>query len=324
MDSLLPLKDWNEAHIAGLNARELADRAWAGWNGNIPVLPKTIAPPSVLDYRPEQLQPVSATNIDDFLSRKFPPRETMLSPWLPEQGLALLHAPRGVGKTHVAHGVGVAVAAASNFLRWQAARPRRVLLIDGEIPAPAVQQRLNCALRANGVDIADPTFFRIAAADSLLFGLPDLADPTNHQLFADVVADADFVILDNLSTICPGLKENDADSWTPVQAWALSLRRAGKSVLFIHHDGKSGAQRGTSRKEDVLDSVIGLRRPPDYDPSQGARFEVHFEKSRGFYGPDAEAFEARLVGEQWQGERRSGSYLSGMSVMPSFLAVRSR
>ena len=55
------------------------------------------------------------------------------------------------------------------------------------------------------------------------------------------------------------MKENDADSWVPVQAWALAQRRAGRSVLFVHHAGKSGLQRGTSRKEDVLDTVIALR-----------------------------------------------------------------
>jgi hypothetical protein len=66
-----------------------------------------------------------------------------------------------------------------------------------------------------------------------------------------------------LSLHCRGLKENDADSWMPVQSW-------------VHHGGKSG-------------------QPAE----QGARFEVHFEKSRGFYGPDAEPFETRLIGEQW-------------------------
>jgi putative DNA primase/helicase len=30
----------------------------------------------------------------------------------------------------------------------------------------------------------------------------------------------------------------------------------------------------------VLDTVIGLRRPEDYSPDQGARFEIHFEKLR--------------------------------------------
>ena len=52
-------------------------------------------------------------------------------------------------------------------------------------------------------------------------------------------------------------------------------------------------KRGTWRREDVLDTVLGLRRPSDYTPDQGARFEVVLEKARGFYGDDAQAFEAR-------------------------------
>jgi hypothetical protein len=30
----------------------------------------------------------------------------------------------------------------------------------------------------------------------------------------------------------------------------------------------------------ALDTVIALRRPKDYSPEQGARFEIHFEKLR--------------------------------------------
>jgi putative DNA primase/helicase len=59
-------------------------------------------------------------------------------------------------------------------------------------------------------------------------------------------------------------------------------------VLFIHHAGKGGKQLGTSKREDVLDTVIALKRPSDYVPEQGSCFEVHFEKSRTFYGSDAE------------------------------------
>ena len=50
----------------------------------------------------------------------------------------------------------------------------------------------------------------------------------------------------------------------------------------------------------MLDTVIALRKPPDYQADQGARFEIHFEKSRGFFGPEAEPFEVRLVGKLWQ------------------------
>jgi putative DNA primase/helicase len=54
-------------------------------------------------------------------------------------------------------------------------------------------------------------------------------------------------------------------------------------------------QRGTSRREDVLDTVIQLKRPKDYEPEDGARFEVHFTKHRGFTGEDAAPIDAKLT-----------------------------
>src|SRR6202035_2222966 len=70
--------------------------------------------------------------------------------------------------------------------------------------------------------------------------------------------------------------------------------RRNISVLIVHHAGKGGQQRGTSRREDVLDTVISLRHPADYSPTEGAKFEVHYEKLRGVYGEDAKPFEAKL------------------------------
>jgi putative DNA primase/helicase len=65
-------------------------------------------------------------------------------------------------------------------------------------------------------------------------------------------------------------------------------------VLIVHHAGKGGEQRGTSRREDVLDTTLNLRRPSDYAATEGARFEVHIEKGRGIHGDHAKPFEAKL------------------------------
>jgi putative DNA primase/helicase len=80
-----------------------------------------------------------------------------------------------------------------------------------------------------------------------------------------------------------------------MQEWILRLRRRGIAVVLVHHSGKSGEQRGTSRREDVLDTVIGLRQPEDYQPHQGARFEVHVEKSRAHFGDAGRPFETSLL-----------------------------
>jgi putative DNA primase/helicase len=77
-------------------------------------------------------------------------------------------------------------------------------------------------------------------------------------------------------------------------ALGLRLRQRGVSVLFVHHAGKGGAQRGTSRREDLLDVVTNLRHPADYNPAEGLRCEVHYEKCRGFYGEDAKPFEVKM------------------------------
>ena len=264
---------------------------------------------------PSEEENVTAIALDRFLERPLPPRETMLAPWLPRAGLAMLHAPRGIGKTQVAIGTAWAVASGGGFLRWRCDAAWRVLFLDGEMPGADLQARFQAVTDASQFSLADHDYLKIAASDLTEFGLPDLSDPVSQQFYDDVVADADLIIVDNLSTLCPGVKENESDSWVPVQRWALAQRRAGKSVLFVHHAGKSGTQRGTSRKEDVLDTVISLRRPPDYAADQGCRFELYFEKARGFQ-EGAEPFEARLLGNQWSiSDIKSGDDLDTIKAL---------
>ena len=235
---------------------------------------------------------------EQLLSAEFPARSVMLAPWLPDKGLAMIFAPRGVGKTWAALGIAHAVAGGGAFLRWRASRPRRVLYIDGEMPAVMLQERYAVIVAASMTD-APAENFRLVAADFQPDGLPDLADVDAQRFFESAIADAELIVVDNLSTIARGLRENEADSFGPVQSWMLAQRAAGRSVLVVHHAGKGGGQRGTSRKEDTLDTVVSLTRPPGYEASEGARFEVRFTKSRGFWGVDAEPFEARFADGVW-------------------------
>jgi AAA domain len=114
---------------------------------------------------------VKAVDLDRFLSMAIPPRAMMLEPWLPMQGLAMIYAPRGTGKTRMAHGVVHAVATGTGFLRWTAPQPRRVLLLDGEMPATTLQEMLRATVQAGQCKLADPSFFKIAAADLVRDGL---------------------------------------------------------------------------------------------------------------------------------------------------------
>ena len=231
-------------------------------------------------------QSVSAAEL---MTLALPPRELLLDPILPSRGLAMLYGPRGLGKTHVALGIAWAAASGERFLKWHADTPRRVFYVDGEMPAADMQERL----RAIG---SAPDTLTFLLADMQGPGMPDLGTPEGQGVLERAWGETppELLVIDNLSSLVSSARDNDADGWSLMQSWLLRLRRQGVSVLLVHHAGKGGQQRGTSRREDVLDMVIALRRPSDYEPKDGARFEVHLEKARGLYGSVTDPFEARL------------------------------
>jgi DnaB-like helicase N terminal domain/AAA domain/Homeodomain-like domain len=271
--------------------------------------------------------PLVALSIEELLVREFKPREMLLDPILPEQGLAMLYSYRGIGETFLALGIASAVASGGRFLRWAAPRPRRVLYVDGELPGSTLRER--AAMILAGIEDAEPEpdMLRVITPDLQKRPMPDLATPQGQRLLEPRLAGIDLLVLDNLSALCRDGNENEGEGWLPVQEWALGLRKRGIAVLFVHHAGKNKTQRGTSRREDLLDTVLTLKHPADYNPSEGLRCEVYFEKTRSMIGEAAKPFEVRMEsGEDdraiwtWREledaklEQAAALYSTGMSV----------
>lgn len=254
--------------------------------------------PAALPQAPATGQPsLVALNMSAFLSMTLPERGFLLSPILPAQGIAIMYAPRGIGKTFAALSVAVAVASGGEVFNWRAPSAKRVLYVDGEMPATAMQERL--AFLVSGM-VAPPHALdnlTLITPDMQPRPMPDLTTPGGQAALEPFVKGADMLVLDNIATLCRTGKENESQSWQPMQSWLLDLRRRGMTVLLIHHAGKSGDQRGTSAREDIMDTVISLRRPREYNMAEGARFEVHLTKARGIVGDEAKPFEAHLKAE---------------------------
>ena len=238
--------------------------------------------------------PVVVTS-SGLLAAKFPPREQLLSPWLLSQSLSMIYAPRGVGKTHVSLGIAHALGTGGGFLGWKAAAPVGVLFLDGEMPGSDLRHRWERIIASTG-RADDEGMVRFMTPDLQPNGvMPNLYNAQGQDAITDAAETSQVIIVDNISALVRGGKENEGESWQPVAEWALAMRSSGRSVVFIHHAGKTGQQRGTSKREDLLDTVIALRRPADYSPDQGARFELHFEKARALYGEDVTPMEACMV-----------------------------
>jgi putative DNA primase/helicase len=260
---------------------------------------------------------LKAIGLTEFLHIDVAPRQMLLSPILSERSLAMVYAPRGLGKSWLALSMGLSVASGQPLLRWSAPRPRSVLYIDGEMPIAALQERLKAISVSMGIEIPNDGF-RILVADNVELGI-NLGVEDGQYALEPLLNHLDLLILDNLSTLCTSRSESASDAWVPMQNWLLKLRRQGVSVLLVHHAGVNGRQRGTSRREDALDTVIALRRPEDYSPEQGARFEIHFEKLRNRVdGEGAAPFEAR-VEPSTDSNGRQGIRWTSREIMPSIV-----
>ena len=244
-------------------------------------------------YGEKVSRPLHVASAGELLKLELPVLEALLSPWLCEKNLVMVHSKRGVGKTYFCLGIACAVASGSSFLGWAAPAPAGVLYIDGEMSVQLMQKRVR-ELERGGHEL---NLLRIVTPDLQDQAMPDLGTREGQDAIdALVLPHTALLIVDNLSCLVrSGGQENESESWNAVAEWALAHRRAGRAVLFVHHSGKSGAQRGTSKREDLLDTVINLRHSADHQQADGASFEVRFEKARSLTGEDISPIEATLI-----------------------------
>ena len=241
---------------------------------------------------------IFALDLAQFSKRKFKPREPMLGPWLCSQDLGMVFAMRGLGKTHFALAVAFAVASGGEFAKWKAPKAQKVLYLDGELSGATMKQRLgmHCPDTA-----PEPGYFRVFSPDLMPDGvaLPDISTfAGQRQIDALIEPDTALIVIDNLSCWARTGRENESESWNDIAQWLLRLRRAGHAVLFVHHAGKNGGQRGASKREDIIDFSIELRHSKDYQPEQGACFELVFSKARHLKDKESEALAFTLETKQ--------------------------
>lgn len=241
----------------------------------------------------KKLHPVTMA---DLLLMDLRPVEFVIDPILPVQGLGELFAPRGMGKTFVGLEIAFCVAVGEKkCFSWDVPKARRVVYVDGEMAANRVQGRLRSIALGHGLRMPpDPSYIRIITRD-----LEDrevclnISTREGQRNIEEHLMDGDFLLLDNLSCLTSGGKENEGDDWVPVAGWLLRLRQRGITVLFIHHAGKGGEQRGTSRREDLLDCVIAMRKAAEHSASE-LRCEIHIDKLRNA-GPAESVFPFELT-----------------------------
>jgi hypothetical protein len=102
------------------------------------------------------------------------------------------------------------------------------------------------------------------------------------------------VILDNISCLFSGLNEDSKQDWEPANAWLIRLKHRVITTVLVYQAGKGGQQRGTSGREDSLDTVIQLTKPAGSDAREGCHFELSFTKCRSVTGEEVAPLDVKL------------------------------
>ncbi len=232
---------------------------------------------------------------ETLLAAQLPPRKKIL-PWLPEGGLMMVAAERGIGKTYFALSLAYAIASGQAFMKFEVTEPAGVLYVDGEMALTDIRERLMAIAKTSllaPLNILSHEWFYNQFEQDLYITDPPVQEALLTQLHHNPLLRV--VIFDNLSSLTQ-LREDKGDDWrNNMLPLMIACRRRGVAIVLIHHCNKMGEQRGTGAREDHLDTSIKLTRVAGDNGYEGCRFKVNFTKARGIYGKEIEPFIATLI-----------------------------
>lgn len=209
--------------------------------------------------------------------RDLPEPEFICGQWLTTTSRVIVNAPTGLGKSMFTMGMGMAIAAQKDFLHWKAAaKPFRVLYIDGEMSNRLLKKRLAGEVQRLGC--APETFYALSHEDITLAPLNTPQGQKQVEAIITALGGIDLIQFDNVMSLIPG-DQKEEEGWARVLPWIRSLTRRSIGQMWVHHTGLNKTHGyGTSTREWQLDTVMHLTavKRSDTDIS----FEIEFPKAR--------------------------------------------
>ena len=211
-----------------------------------------------------------------------PPRASLAGDWFQADDYGIICGRRGIGKSWLAMELAIAMVEGRDFGPWKCPKPIRGLYVDGEMALDHSRDRVR-ALSAN------------TAGGGALFVLSHqqvfnttqkalcLSDPAQQNELIDICEreKIDVVFLDNGACLFRGVDENSADDFRDkIEGWLLAFRRRGIAVVLVLHEGRNGAIRGTSKREDATFWILRVAETGSNEHTPGARFISCFTKNR--------------------------------------------
>ncbi|MDR2737517.1 MAG: AAA family ATPase [Puniceicoccales bacterium] len=235
------------------------------------------------DCQPSKRERFSAAilHANALAKMEIPPRKTIIVPWFREGSLVHIFGARGSGKTWFAWEMAISISKGEKFGPWDCGAPCKVLYADGEMALESMKERMLSIDPNPSENLMLLSHEQLANKSEMVL---NLCRENQQKFLLDhcVTSGVKVVVIDNLSCLLYGMRENEADSWDPILRWLLELRRSGVAVVVVHHANRTGNDmRGTSRREDAANWVIKIEKFSELDgPENGTKFTASFTKNR--------------------------------------------
>lgn len=227
-----------------------------------------------------------------FVHLEVPRRKNHWGRLIQSNQTGMLFGPRGRGKTWVALSIAISISTGVPFLGRKPRRARRVIYLDGEMDLFTLRQRV--VALCGSFQVEPPANLKFFTPEAFTDLLPSINTLEGQRTIDQMIGtDWDVIFIDNYSAWSGDGRET-AEAWAPMMRWMLGHKRAGRTVIVIHHTGKTGKQRGSSSHEDALDWSVALKPADDAAVDGALRFNLVWEKSRHLAATEVQPIAATM------------------------------
>lgn len=201
--------------------------------------------------------------------------EWLLQGLLPKQGLVLLHAEGGVGKTKLFYDWAFSLVSGEpwNGYFHTTAPKRRILLVQTDETSTEIYS----ALDARGfTDEHEIEFLRYWNIDNIAGLKREIED-----------YDPDIILIDSLNSVSQNslVSENDVEYARPVVALRALSEHLNKCIFLIHHSNRQGDVRGSTAIKASCSIEMKLTRDPNFPQVDATRRILTIGKTRSYRRP---------------------------------------
>jgi len=267
-----------------------------------------------IDYK----RTIAFSDLDDFITTEFPQPSYIIEPLVSDQSIVEIVGASGVGKTMWGLAIAGAISTASGLLGMMSiGGPRPILYVEGELPGSDIQIRINGMLEKINRKCKSENFYISSLQQQLKINDRGFTPIQTEQGLIEIenaiveikkrTGKMPVVFIDNISCLASGLKENDADAWSPIINKFVKWKNMGSTVFYFHHLNKGNDSSGSTMQHRTIDMVIRMRKPDNKQKiktfeDKGVQAIVDFPKWR-LHDNSKHSKEHMLICEDWKWQK---------------------